>query len=311
MASYTLPIWKDTYITLSNNTTTGVRFRIQSSGAVIYTGTCWPRPGTTQAIVKINDICADYLSRALPLTGDDYYSATFTPQVYSGGSWSNLDTYTFVRDWSYDNTRILGTDKPVAPVTDLVHPAGYLPLFSFDGNFAASIVVGGATTSYTDSDVGNTQFLDLGDYPGWTEITANGETYHPAPLCGGFALYYINALGGWDTLPVMGRTQRSADATRYTREQVYDNRYYASRGTENYVTELQERFVLTIGPLTTEQSVRMGHLLGSTFVYLHDIAEGRVLPLVLTGGTIEHKDRAGVLHTYEVEAALAAERLRR
>lgn len=326
MATYTQAIWKDALVTLSSNTSTGVPFRIrvtESGNAVtIFEGTCWPRPGSTKAIVKVNDICADYLTRTFPLEGNDWYEATFTIQAYLSGSWTTIDTITFTRDWSYDRAFAETIDIPVAPVTEYLHPDGYLPIFSDTGQFRAHIISGdfnedfsldfASASWYVDySRDGYTHFLDLTDYEGWTKITANGKTYLPAPMCGGFVLYYINAFGGWDTLPVRGRVVKSDAVTPYNLDKAYTNNADYHRGTETYVNEIKAKYRLTIGPLTSDQSARMHHLLGSTYVYLHDIERGRLYSVVLNNPGGERKERKGALHTYEIEATLAQDRTRR
>ena len=327
MATYMHPIWQDTFVTLASGVSAGVSFRVQvyEAGAYvpIFTGVCNPRPGSTDAVTPVNDKCAAYLTRRWPTNAeDDFYQATFQVQAYVSGAWTTIDEITFTRDWSYDVSRNQATDIPVAPVLDVLNPRQYLPIFSNDGHFRASII--GVDFSrdfnldfsslpwYVDYQRdGYTYMLDLTQYDGWHLIEANGRQYRPADLCGGYVLYYINAFGGWDSLPVQGRMIQTDNYTRHTFDKQYDNNTYTARGTENYVTEIAERYVLNIGPLTTDQSARMHHLTGSTFVYLHDITTGRVHPVTLTASSAERKTRAGVLHFHEIEAQLAQERIRR
>lgn len=317
-----IPIWLDYYVTLDSSASTGVAFRILCDGAVIYSGVSWPRPDSTEVSVKINDICADYLTRALPLEGSDYYDMTFTVQKYDTGSsaWVDVEEVTFTRNWSYDDSFDVDSDVPVAPITKRLHPSQYLPIFSNNGTFEATIYgdytidfnLDFATAGYVSylSD-GITYFLDLSQYSNLGTIVANGITYKVEDLCGGYVLYYINAYGGWDSLPIEGNTSIVDALTRYTKEKVYNNGTYPARGKDNYVNEVERRFKFNIGPLTADEASRMHHLLNSTYVYLHDIEKGRIHPLVLTGTSYETKERRGVFHFYQVEAALAQDRTRR
>ena len=61
-----IPIWKDRVIDLG---AASVEFRITSGGNTIYSGKSIARPGEANAKVRINDICADFLSNALPKIG--------------------------------------------------------------------------------------------------------------------------------------------------------------------------------------------------------------------------------------------------
>lgn len=328
MATFSQAIWKDCYVTLGTSSV-GMNFRIQlikrdNNFTTIYTGKAYARPGTTSVVVKVNDICADYLQRAYPPESieGDWQDAKFSVQFQdSYGIWGIADTITFYRDWSYNTAFIPGTDAPLDSITGLVSPGGFLPLYSKTGEFTAHIGGGDYNNDFSldfraadwyieNVSNGVTYFLDLRDYPGAKWVEANGRRYTLAQQCGGWCLYYINAYGGWDALPVEGRTIRRANLTRYQVAKEYDNRTYPARGLDNYASEIEGRFVFNVGPLTTEQSRKMHHLLGSTFVYAHDLEGNRVHPVVLSGN-YEILDRAGALVTYQVEAVLAQDRLRR
>lgn len=313
MAGNSRPIWKDTIVTLTSGATTGVAFRIQTNGTTIYTGTCWPKPGTSVAKVKINDICADYLANVFPLEGTDKDCVSFSVQAYISNTWTTIYTTDFYRDWSYDRSRTPGSSAPCDPVLDIVHPLQYLPLWSANGSYAwTDTLAGGTTSAGSASNAGNFYFRDLSGVSNLASVAANGRTYKVADLCGGYVLYYLNGFGGWDSLPVQGRTMRSLALNRHTKEVMYNNDPAAyARGRDNYVTEVDAEYLFNIGPLNSQQSARMWHLLGSTFVYVHDIEAGQIYPLLLTDTAHEIKDRRGEMHFYELKAVIAQERLRR
>jgi hypothetical protein len=128
--------------------------------------------------------------------------------------------------------------------------------------------------------------------------------------CKQYALYYVNAYGGWDTLAVLGNTKVRDTLKRYTTEQVYDNTQTHNRGKVNYVNEVTRAFTFNTHPLNEDQASRMHHLLNSPHVYLHDVLTDHVYPIVLTGNTTEHSKGPG-LHSYTIEAELAQTRIRR
>lgn len=326
MATYTQPIWKDADVVLAVDET-AIEYRIQvkkgNTWETIFQGKAFARPGMTNPTVRINDICSDYLTKELPLLGHaDQYDGTFKVEYWMYDDWYEKDTYIFTRDWSYDLGFAPATDIPVDPVVLGLNPDQYLPLFSRDGVFAATIRGGDFNEDFNlDFSAANwyvsqisdgvTYFLDLSQYPGWSTIEANGLVYKAADLCGGFVLYYINAYGGWDSLPVAGRAVKVDGITRHNRDVVYNNGSYTARGRDNFVNEIQERFRLYVGMIGSEAAKRMHHLIGSTFVYLHDLEKGRVYPVVLTATSHEHQTRVGMLANYELEAVIAQDRIRR
>ena len=325
------PIWKDYNVTLGLASGGPYQFRILADGTPIYTGKAYGKPGTTYIKCRINDICADYLTRNLPYEADDYYTADFIVQVYTSGSWVTAASVSFARDWSYDTSFIHGTDIPVAPIAPVLHPMQYLPLWGPGGEYDFDLILrpaspgdfnvdfnddflyfGASTIHESDAGLdGDFFFYDLTNYNNVAAVEANGLTYKVLDLCGGYVLYYINAYGGWDSIPVTGRAKRTDKVTHYNTEKVYDNANYFTRGRDNYVNEIEPSLHLTLGPLTTEQSSRAFHLLESTYVYIHDIEKGRIHPVVISATSVEHKVRPGALHFYEFDVALAQNRIRR
>ena len=75
------PIWKDHYVTLGTGDVMQYRIRIQDqAGEIIYNGTSHKKPGSTENYIRINDICADYLTNALPFSLESSFNllAIFT-----------------------------------------------------------------------------------------------------------------------------------------------------------------------------------------------------------------------------------------
>ena len=319
-----LPIWQDIIVTLSNGAAygsagEGYLFRIIIDGdQVIYTGRSYLKPGETNAKVRINNILADYFNYFMPLTldGGDYYEHIFEVEQYNiedeiWEAWSSIDV---CRDWSYERTSVpLTASAQFAPITDEIHPLQYLPLWMDAGGGSITFNYSSTTAVATPTvDHGHFYFYNLAaETPGFLSVDANGRNYKVGNYCGGYVLYYINAYGGWDSLVVSGRVVRTDGITHYTRDVVYDNSNPRNRGRENYVNEIAPVLHITIGPLTTDQSSRMHHLLESPCVYVHDITRGTIRPLVLKNSSVEHKVRPGILHIYEFDAEIAQNFIRR
>ena len=146
------------------------------------------------------------------------------------------------------------------------------------------------------------------------EVQSTGATYRFVDTCARYALYYVNAYGGWDTLVMDGTDMEQDELTRHEATRVYDNNSIQNRGTVNHVNEIQKSWTLHTGYLTDEQSGRMHHLLNSVQVYLYDMESGTFVPVVLDGTTTEYRtyrNQGRRLVSYEVRARLAQTRMRR
>lgn len=146
------------------------------------------------------------------------------------------------------------------------------------------------------------------------EVQSTGATYRFVDTCTRYALYYVNAYGGWDTLVMDGTDMERDELTRHEASRVYDNTDRQNRGTVNHVNDVQKSWKLHTGYLTDEQSGRMHHLLNSVQVYLYDMEEDAFLPVVLTGTSTEYKtyrNQGRRLVSYEIQARLAQDRIRR
>lgn len=146
------------------------------------------------------------------------------------------------------------------------------------------------------------------------KVQGTGAMYSFADTCARYALYYVNAYGGWDTLVMDGIDEERDDLTRHEASRVYDNTDMQNRGTVNYVNEIQKSWTLRTGYLTDEQAGRMHHLLNSVQVYLYDMESGTFVPVVLDGTTTEYKtyrNQGRKLVSYEIQVRLAQDRIRR
>ena len=146
------------------------------------------------------------------------------------------------------------------------------------------------------------------------KVQDTGAMYSFADTCARYALYYVNAYGGWDTLVMDGIDEERDGLTRHEASRVYDNTDMQNRGTVNYVNEIQKSWTLRTGYLTDEQAGRMHHLLNSVQVYLYEMESGSFLPVVLTGTSTEYKtyrNQGRKLVSYEIQVRLAQDRIRR
>lgn len=325
------PIWKDYYHMLTDTPEDypdGCRYRVVSGDTIYFEGRAYPRPTDSELYVRLNDIIEPYLEKNWPQEAPDFDGKSCRVEIWDGEAWHSSSVIWFARDWSYDRSVVSpGTYNSSRPILRRVHPLQLIPVWTDDGvfdldlHFADAVgdynndyssdyfVTGERTEQEEESHSGNWWFFDMRNYLGAVSVEANGNTY-PVQGCERFILYYVNAYGGWDWLPVEGKTRESDAVKRHTYEAVYNNRDHSyARGRFNHVNELTHHYTFYTGWLTDAQSELMPQLLNATTVYMHDTKTNEVLPLVLTNSSTEHKQNG--LNQYTIEADLAQNRLRR
>lgn len=333
------PIWKDYYVNLG--TAESIEYKIMAENDFIYSGIAHKRPGQTNNTIRINEICSDYLNNVLPSMTDGAFAETEIPTfkvVAKTGeaTMSLIDSVQFINDWSYDydfdpsnglSAPINGHIDPrqwmvvsVAEKTSInidifyegdmllleTIPLGIPGDFNIDFNADFVVALAGSHTG--------TAVFNVSKYPGAKLIRIGSNAYEVSRGCDKYALYYVNAHGGWDSFLVEGNHSERDELTRYTRNVEGSNESIQSRGEQNYINEIRKSLTLHSSWLSDEQSSRMHHLLNSTEVFLYDIAKDQMIPVVLKNTTTEYKtykNNGGRLVNYAIEVTFANERIRR
>ena len=328
-------IWKDYYVNLG--TAESIIYRIKVGDTTIYTGNSHLRPGQTENIIRINDICADYLSQATA----DTYPVTFTIDLLlktaqdEPADWEYFTEVQFINDWSYDESYNPETQGMSFPIINRIHKSQWFIYTSYDATsltatitrlngssieFPIPVKVSSSLPQDTDftrdvmSAGKGTAVTKQSIWGNIDQITINGTTWKMVYGCYKYALYYLNAYGGWDTLLIEGNTKVTDNLTRHTRDAEYDNTEIQNRGTRNYLNEISKTFTLHTSWLSDDEASRMHHLLNSPNVYLLDMETKEMMPVILTNTSTEYKTykgNGGKLVNYTIEATLAQERIRR
>ena len=331
-----VPIWKDYYVTLS-----GIYRIIVDTGDVIYSGYAVAKPGEASAQVRINDVCADYLDNILPTISQAEFTRatlpTFTVQARVQDQWQDITTVQFLNDWSYDydfDPATMGLSFPINGHVDTRMPivwTGYevseveATIYLRDGTTSQVIIPVEITEDFNEdfnedfasearSAGSGTAVFFPSEWGDVVKIEINDSTFILEDTCAKYALYYVNAHGGWDSYLIEGNTLETDTLKRYTREVVYDNREIINRGIHNYVNEITKGFTFHTGLLTGDQGERMHHLLNSTNVYLYDIASQQMIPVTIPTTSCEYKtykNQGNQLVNYTIQVQIAQKRIRR
>ena len=338
-----VPIWKDKIVNIGLLDVMYYRIILSATNEVIYSGKSFMRPGADFNQVKINDICADYLENVLPTLSQAEFSlltlpVTFIVQSSSDGStWANIESVQFLNDWSYDynyNPATMGMSFPVNCHIDSRMPIVWtglnvsevtITIYHTDGTTSQVIIPVEISNDFNadfNSDFSHSvRSAGSGTavfYPSaWDNvdrIVIGHSTFKIVTECAKYALYYVNAFGGWDCLLIEGNTLESDSLKRYTREMVYDNTDIQNRGVQNYVNEITKGFSFHTGWLFDDQGERMHHLINSTDVYLYDIANEQMIPVIIPTTTCEYKtykNQGNKLVDYTIQVQVAQNRIRR
>ena len=343
------PIWKDYFVTLGMRAVIPFRIRVQDqNGNIIYNGKSHIKPGGTDNTIRINDICADYLTNALPALSQAEFSALSFPLNFVVETfleyWTIAGQVQFMNDWSYDDSYNPATMGMSFPVNGRIDSRQWLVFTAYNAStITATLTFTDGTTSqvsipveiqadfnydrFPDEGIFNTDFarsaraagsgtavFDLSAWDNVASVTINGKTWEVVTDCREWVVYYVNAYGGWDSLLIEGNTIETDSLKRHTREMEYDNRDIKNRGRQNYVNEITKSFTLHTSWMSDAESLRMHHLLNSPEVYLFNINTGAMIPVVLDNTTTEYKtykNNGGRMVNYTIDATLAQDRIRR
>ena len=127
-----------------------------------------------------------------------------------------------------------------------------------------------------------------------------------------YVLYYVNPFGGYDYFNYFVKYQEIDNLQTYEYVQDVDNTTI-NFGKNRYLTEINKNIKLTTGWLKEEESKRMWYLLESNKVYLHDVVEDRIYPVVITNKTIDYKQKTSTnkIIQYEIDLQFSQGRTRK
>lgn len=272
----TAPIWKDTYYTTASSAAT---YSIRLDGATIFSGKAVRYPNADNLKININKVCRNYLdsdiatllnnmpSTSTSITQDD---AQRTFQLYVGGS--NVADYRFYQDYSYTQDKAnTGSSIVVSnPINGHFVPGMLKVRTTRTSNSSTSTV---STTGSASSSTGL----------GYTTIVK----------CTPYVLYYLNSYGGWDAFVLEGNCTKRDAYTTYQTDRVFDNTTLEFE-TNKYVNEIKTSYELNTGLLNDEQAANLAkNLLGSIKVYLQNIEEGWVKPVIITDSNANYQTYQG------------------
>lgn len=140
-------------------------------------------------------------------------------------------------------------------------------------------------------------------------VVVSGSTLYSVNSTFRYVIYYLNAFGSWDAYGFGSPKQERKDqlnSFEYHTDYVNTDPY--GRGRRKYVTEVVPTWTLYTRPMTQEQADRFAkHVIPSQEVFLHDLDEDVLYPVVITDSVSEWKTRANqkkvITYTLNVKAS--------
>lgn len=264
------PIWKDTYYISTADT---LNYRILLEGDEIYAGKAVKYPDADEMFINVNKICSNYLESDIDVllnlmpdssTAITHYDAQRQFDFEVGDA--VVETYVFYNDWSYTE------NKPITGSTITSNP--------INGHYVPGMLKLRTARTTSSTPVCTTTGQVGGD-------AALG--YTTQVKCTPYVLYYLNSYGGWDAFVIEGNTSKKDAFTTFTTDRAFNNTTLEFEYNK-YVQEIKTTYVMNTGLLTDEQSSNLAkNLVGSLKVYLHNIDEGWVKPVVITDSSVDYQ----------------------
>lgn len=292
-----IPIWKDTnasYVTMGDSKT----FTISVGGQIIYNGRLVKKPGESGLTTYVNRLVKDYLSAKIDLNrgrfihSQDNYIREF---AINPATTTGVSSYKFYCDYGYEDGAVKDNTLSVIsrPLSNVVDPRQTLfcTFADLSDNTNNDVVArlrkmnrdiqastGGKAQTFTirllPSMAGD--IIDIVDEMAG-EVLAS---YEVRKTCAEYALYYLNAHGGYDHLLINGTSKRSDNIKRTEITRVVDNTTL-KHGRNDVHTEITRTWRLNTGHLTDAQWAKTHHLLGSTHIFLHNLETDEIVPVVI------------------------------
>ena len=316
-----IPVWKDrdVYITSSEPINYSVEYY---GGDRVFQGIATPKPNSNSITIRINDFAKNMVNSDVEAERifdiQDYMDYFIIPNYCreiaiakpsdDGGSTLLFSDY-FCNDYDYNykSHYNYSPDKVHLISNKITHLTnrGYC-LFTLFNCWEHSVIV---NILEEDEQGGGGVYLSL-TIPSMSAAVVSGRNFTPGlhyifydtyddteigryeavESCNRYNLHYVNAKGGYDTLPIDGKKDKRTDNLTFE--------YFKSRGNNQNIgmpqmnkfkVDVTPKWDLQTGWLNDEQSQKMYNLFTSQKVWLEDIDEGTFTPVYITNNSVEYK----------------------
>lgn len=314
-----IPVWKDkdVYISSSESINYSVEYY---GGDIVFQGVATPKPNSDSITIRINDFAKNMVNsdvdadRIFDIQGNmDYFiipnyckEIAISKPSDDGGSTLLFSDY-FCNDYDYNSYYNYSPDEVHLISNKITHLTnrGYC-LFTLFNCWENDVTIqiteedaqggGGVVLNFTIPAMSAAVVSGRNFTPGlyyYFYDNYNGveiDRYEAVKSCNRYNLHYINAKGGYDTLPIDGKKDKRTDNLTFE--------YYKSKGNNQNINmpqmnkfkvDITPKWELQTGWLNDEQSQKMYNLFTSQKVWLEDIDEGTFTPVYITNNSVDYK----------------------
>lgn len=303
------PIWKD-YIWSEETINDFIEYHLDDGGTTIYAGKAYKYPDADRVEFLLNSVTENYLSNGIsfPTVSSTSVMPNYLKDFTLVTSTGNEKPIIFFNDWSYKDTDLTSGYFLSDPITGLIDPRQYvmtswlLPtgegivnrFYYKDGiQTATDVTLKSGINGYTFvENITNLQ-LGCGDYivmafVVFRTISQKQIKYTIDNTGKDYVLYYVNAAGGWDSLLIEGNVKKTDEfeSESYIKRVLRPSTEFARN---KYLNTITSSWTLYTGYLNDEQASKMYNLLESTQVYLHNLKDNTITPVLITDTSCEYK----------------------
>lgn len=323
-------IWKDVEFVFGNQDV--VNYSVYYGDTCIFTGKSWKRPNAVQNKIMVNKICQNYLIQGyldLETTGWEINNYDFTVRSVDGST--VYATFRFVNDWSYSDYfktgwlyhpilenqigvrgqmfpfSLFGAGEQVSLEYGVEYKDGYKDSYGkpVEDWWSTEYMTNGVCTDFFKVALRDADYIDT--------VWIDTKKYKLKESCEiPYVMYYLNPWGGYDWFPIRGRVDIIDKTTPYSYTKNYNNTTIGF-GHSRYLSEISREYRINTGWLKQVEADRMWYLLQSNVVYLHDLKENKIYPVIIKDTEIERKQKTRtekiLNYQFTVEFSQTRERL--
>lgn len=313
-----IPVWKDRDVYISSSEP--INYRVEYYGGDrVFQGVATPKPNSNSITIRINDFAKNMVNsdvdaeRIFDIQHNMNYfiipnycrEIAIAKPSDDGGSTLVFSDY-FCNDYDYNSNDNYSSDAIHLISNKITHLTnrGHC-LFTLFNCWENDVYI-----QVTEEDVQGGGVVLNFPLPAMSAAVVSGRNFIPGieyvfydtydeveivrykavESCNRYNLHYINAAGGYDTLPIDGKKDKRTDNLTFE--------YFKSRGNNQNINQPQmNKFKVDITPkwdlqtgwLTDEQSQKMYNLFTSQKVWLEDIDEGTFTPVYITNNAVDYK----------------------
>lgn len=330
------PVWMDKDLTFETNADS-VLYKVYdaTNDELLYSGKANKYPDANEITFNINSICGNYLdsnleygfNREIEFQKNKDGFKQF--KVYADGQgYQSFDLY---NNWSYLDNNFLSNGANIVISDPINNKVDYRQYFLFSvinpyletttnvswslnrksqqGQMPALPILKSEICEtkgmYTITDGNLTKDL--------VSIQAMDKMYDVVDSCKRYCLYYVNGFGGWDSFLINGNDKKNDTIQQHTLEK-YANNTTQQFAKKNYLNKVSTKYTLYTHYLNDEEASKMWHLLESTQVYLHNLEEDKIIPVLIKDTSVDYKtftNNGKKKFYYTINVAESQEKIRR